>query len=230
MWRFGARPLLENGVKALLARSPSLLTKLRVRRIRSATPDWLAPDPRLRQVLLQRNLDARTTSSLEVGRRDGRRYPQTYVDVMRSGLNHAVVAMELEEYSEQGRRLGLGIMHPFWDSALVEFLYRTPPELLNRGGRTKGLVRDTVARRFPSLGFDTQRKVTALGFARSLIVEEGRQAWSELGGATALADAGVVDAPALDELLHRILRDPRSRGFHVVWDVLTLESWLRARR
>ena len=112
----------------------------------------------------------------------------------------------------------------------MEFLYRTPPELLNRGGRTKGLVRDTVARRFPRLGFDTQRKVTALGFARSLIVEEGRHVWGELGGATALADAGVVDAPALGERLHRILRDPQSRRFHVVWDVLTLECWLRARQ
>lgn len=230
MWRFGARPLLEDGVKTVLARSPSLLTKLRARRIRSATPKWLAPDPRLRQVLLQRNLEARTTSSLGVKRGYGRGYPRTYVDVMRSGLDHPVVAMELEEFSEQGRRLGLGITQPFWDSALVEFLYRTPPELLNRGGRTKGLVRDTVARRFPRLGFDTQRKVTALGFARSLIVEEGRHVWGELGGATALADAGVVDAPALGERLHRILRDPQSRRFHVVWDVLTLECWLRARQ
>jgi Asparagine synthase len=82
----------------------------------------------------------------------------------------------LEELFEQGRRLGLRVLQPFWDAALVEFLYRMPPKFLNRGSRSKGLVRETVARLFPRLGFETQRKVTASRFGRSLIVEEGRRA------------------------------------------------------
>jgi hypothetical protein len=49
-------------------------------------------------------------------------------------------------------------------------------------------------------------------------------------GATALADAGVVYAPTLNEDLNRILNDPQSRDSYIVWNVLTLKRWLRARR
>jgi hypothetical protein len=90
---------------------------------------------------------------------------------MRSGLGHPLVAMELEELFEQSRRLGVRVLQPFWDAALVEFLYRTPPAMLNQTGRSKGLVRDTVARRFPRLGFETQLKVTATRFGRSVIAQ-----------------------------------------------------------
>jgi asparagine synthase (glutamine-hydrolysing) len=229
LWRFGARPLLVDGAKKALAHSPSLLNEMRVRRRRSTMPGWLAPDPRLRSVLLERSLEADASAALD-GRRTDRRHPRLYIREMRSGLDHPLVAMELEELFEQGRRLGLQVLQPYWDAALVEFLYRMPPKLLNRGGRSKGLVRETVARRFPRLGFEIQRKVTASRFGRSLIVEEGRRALNDLGGATALADAGVVHAPTLNEDLNRILRDPHSRESYIVWNVLTLERWLRARR
>jgi asparagine synthetase B (glutamine-hydrolysing) len=227
IWRFGARPLLEDGAKRVLARSPSLLNEVQTRRFRSATPDWLAPDPRLRRVLVERSLES--SSEWKGIRGNGRRHPRLYIREMRTSLDHPLVAMELEELFDQGRRLGLWMLQPFWDAPLVEFLYRTPPALLNRGGRAKGLVRETVARRFPSLGFESQRKVTATGFARSIVLEEGRRAWTELGGATALAEAGIVDARSLNERLNRILADPGSQELHGVWDVLALESWLRGK-
>jgi asparagine synthetase B (glutamine-hydrolysing) len=228
LWRFGARPLLLDNVKRALARSPWLARELLEVRYRRALPDWLAPDQRLRRAVLQRSLEGKPW--LERGeRRTGRPHPRVYIREMRAVLDHPIVAMELEEVFEQGRRLGVHVQQPFWDAELVAFLYRTPPELLNRAGRTKGLVRETVARRFPRLGFDTQRKVAGTDFARSLVIEEGRRMWTELGGATSLAEAGIVDSRRLNERLGRIINDPQSRDYHLVWDVLALESWLRGR-
>ena len=60
------------------------------------------------------------------------------------------MSTELEETFERSRLLGIPILHPFLDADLTAFLYVTPPELLIRGGRTKGLIRSYLARRFPT--------------------------------------------------------------------------------
>ncbi len=130
-----------------------------------------------------------------------RAFPRFYLEQMRSGLYDPLVSMELEESFHQGHRLGMRILQPYWDAQLVAFLYRVPPKLLNRGGRSKGLVRDAVARRFPGLGFERQRKVGATGFVRSVLRTEGVRAWESLGGATALVDSGVVEGSLLQEHL-----------------------------
>jgi hypothetical protein len=49
--------------------------------------------------------------------------------------------MEKEKGFGYGRKIGVRILHPHWDRDLVSFLYRVPPDLLNRGGRSKSLVR-----------------------------------------------------------------------------------------
>jgi hypothetical protein len=155
-----------------------------------------------------------------------RSFPAFYVNEMRTALDHPLVALEFEEIFDQGRRLGVQIMSPYNDADLVAFLYRTPPEILNRGGRSKGLVRDAVDRRFPQLGFERQRKVTATGFGKSIVVTEGVKAFQKVQGGLALAEHGVVAEEPLKEHLNAVLRDPRGLP-HVLWEVLTLEAWLR---
>jgi hypothetical protein len=119
---------------------------------------------------------------------------------------------------------------PFWDPELDEFLYRTPPELLNAGGRSKALVRQSVASRFPGLGFENQRKIVATGVVRSLIDTEGVRAWSALLEAGALGRAGLVDGTALRKQVGEILGNREAQKYYLVWDLLALESFLRARQ
>ena len=145
-------------------------------------------------------------------------------------MTHPLMSMEHEETFEQSRRLGLRMLQPFWDVDVVEFLTRTPPELLNRGGRSKGIVRETLAKRFPDLGFERQRKVIALDFSRSLFVEEGGRAWRASGGVPALAEAGIVDPDRANRAVEASLRDPRGRDSDRIWDLLACEAWLRAQR
>ena len=81
-----------------------------------------------------------------------------------------MLAMENEECFESWRMMGVRELLPFWDPDLIKLLYRIPPEFLNRGGRSKGLVRDMLARRFPHLGFERQKKVVAIDFFRSVSI------------------------------------------------------------
>ena len=157
-----------------------------------------------------------------------RRFPRYYIEQVRSPLDHALVAMEMEETFEQGRRLEMRFRSPYWDSELLSYLCRTPPQLLNRGGWSKGLVRESVARRFPAFGFERQRKVSATAFARAELHRAGPLARSRLQGATALEDAGIVEGSAMRAHLQQLLAEPRPRRFSLVWDLLSLEYWLRA--
>jgi asparagine synthase (glutamine-hydrolysing) len=219
-WRFGIRPLLGLGV----GRIAPWAAELRRQREFQATPGWIAPDPRLR-----RELADRARGSAPQPPRPG----QVYLSEMNQALDHALVGMELEEAFEGGRRLGLRFGHPFWDADLLSFLYRTPPELLNRGGRSKGLVRSMLARRFPELGFERQRKITGTPVARAMFVRGGRAAWRRLGGARALAELGVVDGAATSALVEGLLAERRSpeeiAHSYRIWDILALEAWVRFR-
>jgi asparagine synthetase B (glutamine-hydrolysing) len=232
VWRFGLRPLaLDATVTTLHRRAPSALKRLALRRLKDNVPHWLAPDPALHQEMVCRELRRRDEQWTAAKPMDGagRRYPRIYFAEVRSGLEHPLVSMEFEELYWQGRRLGMQILQPFWDPELVAFLYRTPPELLNAGGRSKALVRGAVARRFPGLGFEHQRKIAATGVARSLVDDEGRRAWSKLDEAGSLAVGGLVDGPALRARVDEILGKREMRKYYLVWDLLAVESFLKAR-
>ena len=233
VWRYGARPVLGSVVKTWLDRTaPSLIERERLRRLAHSTPAWIAPDPRLQAEILRREREVLEREAAERRQRPrmDRRFPRFYLEQVRSPLDHVLVAMEMEETFEQGRRLGMRLRAPYWDSELLSYLCRTPPELLNRGGWSKGLVRESVARRFPAFGFERQRKVSATSFARSELHRANAFVRSSLDGATALEDAGIVEGGAMRAHLEQLLAEPRPRRFSLVWDLLSLEYWLRAHR
>jgi Asparagine synthase len=137
--------------------------------------------------------------------------------------------VEMEETFEQGRRVGAAIRAPYWDADLLELLYRMPVEVLNRGGRAKGLVRDALARRFPDLGLQRQRKVISVRFTTSLLFREAAGAWAAVGGVRALADAGVVDPKGSEQAVESFLTGGAdTRNMQALWDILNLEVWLRS--
>jgi hypothetical protein len=112
-------------------------------------------------------------------------------------------------------------------------LYRTPPHVLNQGGRSKGLVRDTLARRFPTLGFDRQRKVAATSFYRSIVFTEGAAVAETYGDCRMLHELGIVDGAEASRAIREALAtpEPQRRSAphpHRVRDLLNLEAWVRA--
>ena len=120
-------------------------------------------------------------------------------------------------------------MRPFFDVDLVELLYRTPPELLTLGGRAKGLVRDSVARRFPGLGFERQKKRAATQFFRSLLRDQLPALWARAGGPQTLVSMGVVEPVAVEQLRQAAFSGALDVRLYRAWSILNLEHWVRNR-
>jgi len=95
----------------------------------------------------------------------------------------------------------------------------------------KGLVRDVVARRFPALGFDRQKKVEIKELFLSIMVKEAPKLWREMGGAKALSALGLVDSDRLNAQFLTTI--DMSTGTYLkackLFDTMNLESWSRKR-
>jgi asparagine synthetase B (glutamine-hydrolysing) len=217
VWRSGVRPLLRD---AAARQAPQVLASYRRRGSSDGIPRWMAPDPQLRrQILEQGESEAPPATS------------ESYLSDKRAILDHPVEAMVMEDQFAGGQHLGVRILQPLWDPDLVDLLYRTPPESLNRGNREKGLVRDLVASRFPDMGHDWVRTVFMDGFFASVVRGEGPQAWHGLGGAPALAELGLVDSKAVRSFVDACLSQSGASPHQLrsVWNILRLEAWLQAR-
>jgi hypothetical protein len=121
------------------------------------------------------------------------------------------------------------LLHPYWDADVVDLLYRTPPQLLSRGGRSKALVRDTVARRFPALGLDRQKKVEGTSFFESILRTEVPRLWKRSGGAPALAKLGVIDAGKTEAMVEASFAEFNREALNRVWELLNLDAWVQSR-
>jgi asparagine synthase (glutamine-hydrolysing) len=232
LWRYGARPLVVSARSSAARRfAPELAHRRRLERLRQSLErrSWLAPDPELRRQLLERDEQfAGRPPEDDLLPLSG---PREYFRECRMALTHPLTSMEAEEVFEYSRGAGARVVHPYWDTRLVEFLHATPPELLNRGGRSKGLIRHMLAQRFPDLGFEQQRKSVTASFFGASVLDQAPGMWRELGGAQALRDAGVVDG-SVARLFEgsRGGAGPGSPAYTVtdpMWEVLVAEGWLR---
>jgi asparagine synthetase B (glutamine-hydrolysing) len=220
-WQCGLRPL---GGMALHRLFPVAHAAGRVKRLMAADPAWLALDPHLQ--VEHQNRAARAMGASDPP--DG-----FYIRELRTGLDHnTLTSWDAEERYEQGKQIGVRFLHPFLDPDLVEMLYRTPPRLLNAGGRSKGLVRKTMAKRFPGLGLERQRKVWATSFIRALLLQQGPALADLAGDFPALSGLGIVDGPALAVFIRQGLmqRGRRLEGRRVgqMWQAINFEMWVRA--
>jgi hypothetical protein len=216
VWTFGIRPLLSSAVGAI---APEWWRQDRERRLVASTPAWLAPDRRLRA-----SMDARAGRNVA----DSNPPNGFYRRDTRTALDHPLMAIELEEHFELGRRLGQRILHPYWDVDLVDLLLRTPPPELNQGGRAKGIVRGMLARRFPDLGFERHKKVTATSFYHRILLDEGPEILRAQGGPRELSRLEIVDREVLESTLQTLFAGSQPQQLYRIWDVLGLEAWLRA--
>ena len=214
VWKYGLRPLAGQALSRL---APSAWERQRQARAVKRDPVYVAPDAALRGELKRRTSGSLVCADPPNG---------FYLRDIRFGLDHPQLAMELEERYAFGRRAGVRFLHPYWDTDLVDMLIRTPPSMLDRGGRSKGLVRPALAQRFPALGFDRQRKAAATSFYQEMLAAEGRVLVDQLGDFSVLGELGVVDPVAARAFVDEtIARDPKK--LHRVWDLLNLETWLR---
>jgi asparagine synthetase B (glutamine-hydrolysing) len=218
LWTFGLRRL---GASAIDRVAPISWGRHRRRRLVRSTPSWVAPDPAVR-----REMDARAERALPPVRPGPGGF---YEYEMQLAFTHPLVAMEAEEHFEFGRRVGAEMLHPYLDADLVQLLYGMSPRSLMSGGRTKAVVRSTVARRFPDLGFERHRKVDATSFFGRAIQQEGPAAWRHSGGTPALVELGLVSPSDLAPVVNGLFAGEVPRENEVIWNVLNLEAWVRGK-
>ena len=216
VWNFGLRPLLS---AALGYAAPVWWRQNRARRFIAGTPAWVAPDRALRAAM-----DVRAPRNLDEPNPPRGFYQRDAL----TAILHPLMAIELEENFEFGRRAGLRMLHPYWDADLVHLLMRIPPHRLNHGGRAKGMVRHTLARRFPGLGFERQKKVAATSFYHRILLEEGPRVWKAMGGPRELSKLEIVDERMLESTVQTLFAGSQPQQLYRIWDVLGLECWLRA--
>lgn len=230
LWRAGLRPVLASRARAVLTRiAPRRLHTWRSSRLLRAQTmaAWLAPDPAIREAMEER-VAQQVEATLHRPEPRGRYGFYSATSISRT-FAHPLLSLEQEEDYAIGRRLGLRLAHPYWDPDLVSFLCRVPPRLLLAGGREKGLVRQAVARRFPDLAFAYQRKVSASNFFYTNLRTQAPAARRRLGALVGLGELGLVDANRIDAFMSDCLASGDSRRQHVVWELLTLEAWVRPR-
>ena len=230
VWGYGIRPLLSlYATRVLNQMAPGVLTARRWRHLSHITPPWLAPDPELKKQLRER---------FELTQEKRRKWAEPsgpygfFFSAAPVALIRPSQAMEFEESFDLSRRTGLVELAPYWDADLVEFVNRIPPMALDKGGRSKALVRDTVAKRFPGLGFDRQRKVSAFNYFGDVLDTEGPAVWSRLGGVSSLSEMGIVN---LGTAVPPCFSDRAESQFdriihmHRMIEIMQVEAWLRAR-
>jgi len=214
LWKCGIRMVAGSVCEAIM---PGALRDNRIRRMLAHDAPWVAPDPQLRAE--QRD---RAPLALPPEAKHG-----FYLRDAALGLDHALTSWASEEQDAVGRKTGIQLLHPYFDPDLVELLYRTPPRLLSEGGRAKSLVRRVLARRFPSLGFERQKKVSALWYYHSMMLSQGAALLEICGDFPALSDLGVVDGCAARDFWRDMLQkgDQRVRE---MWGLINLEMWTRS--
>jgi asparagine synthase (glutamine-hydrolysing) len=212
-WTFGLRPLVGRRLLGRLS-SPALAWRDH-RQLQRLTPDWLAPDPELARQIDDRFVPEPAPTSF-------------YERELERSLDHPLAAMDFEEIYHAGQRAGAPIISPFVDVRLVELLYRVPPDVLNGGGRSKGLVRWGLGRRFPELRFDSQKKVSGMSTLVRLMGEEAASLWRTAGCAPSLERLGIVDQRFLDQAAEEAFREPPGLKTRRLFDVLAAETFVRA--
>ena len=222
LWNYGLRPLVATPIKRAWNKvTPSSLHAYRAWRVSHSIPRWVAPDPELRREVIERGVAVEERSARLISR-----LGSYYALALRQLLDHPLSMLEMDELFELGQRVGVRILHPFWDADLVRFLYRVPPEALNRGRRTKAFVREMLARRFPELGFAGQKKVLPTAYFESITMEEGPKLWKSMNGTPHLTELGLVDESALRPRIAAALAGRKPKKSSILWQVLNTEAWL----
>lgn len=217
LWNTAGRPLASAALDTV---AHGLWHARRRRRLLRERPAWVAPNPAIRAAM-----DARIDRWID----PARPAQGFYVREMRTALFHPGITHDMEETQEFGRRNGQRMQHPFWDVDLVNALYRVPPDLLMRDGRSKWLLRRRLEARLPGLGLERRTKVSAGGVFTGMMAREARSAWDRLGGLQTLSEAGIVSRPGVESASQSLAALSRL-GEGRLWAMLTLEAWARHRR
>jgi asparagine synthetase B (glutamine-hydrolysing) len=227
-WKAGIRTILgEYSRRAGATIAPGMLRNRIRKRFRSNTLHWVAADPQLRAEADER-LEVLVEQYMNKVLPGGK-----YAFYCAAAIDHfvnTITSMELEESYESSRQIRIPLLHPYLDPDLINLAVRISPEVLQQGGMEKGIIRDSVTRRFPNMEFQTQKKASAVNYWLSLITTEGKEIYHDIGGPKSLIELGIIDGNAMGPLMEQAFTSNRLYDNAKIWDILSLETWCRSHR
>jgi hypothetical protein len=151
----------------------------------------------------------------------------SYAAAMRSLIQSPLLMHETEQGFAWAQRLGFTLLFPYLDQDLAGVLLRTHPEHLLAGGRAKAPLRRMVAERLPTVTLPS-KKVDFSQMVHAMLRPRCEARWRKMGGPVVLADLRISNADALNSVIRDYARG-RSQNSHMVWRILSTETWLRKR-
>jgi asparagine synthase (glutamine-hydrolysing) len=220
LWKFSLRVVLGKALRNALFRISPRLFKQRARRlITESFPDWFAPDLELKNELIEKIYEF-TERQLQSLSQSGSFYSyngQIYFE-------HPVTSIGHEQSFEMGKRIGVKISAPFLDSDLIDLLYAAPPNFLIRNGYGKAPTRKILAKTFPELNFDKQKKFFLDPLADSLLLKKLPEIYKSEKTPSFLADLEIIDKKRFNA--YKDKSDKNGNSLFFLREILNLETWL----
>jgi len=226
-WKAGLRLVLADYARRLARQvAPGTLRKIIRQRMRNSTLPWVASDPELRaiandrvEILVEEYMNKMLPKE---------KYP-FYSSFAGNHFVDTITSMVMEQHFEASRRMGSSLLFPYFDPDVINLLVRISPEVLQQGGMEKGIVRKAVAKRFPNLKFEKQKKVSAISYWQSMITTEGRDLFYGNGGVKSLIEMGIVNGNEIGAVMEQAFSSKSPFVHGKIWDLLCLETWVRSR-
>jgi hypothetical protein len=216
LWNGGARVLLDSFTARWL---PTPKARYHHRRSRAALPEWICPDPALKDAVADSLLSERLPALSENGKT-----PRSYYRHSQRGVVNPYFQYEFEIGFHLDATCGLRLLSPYHDRQLVRFLNAVPPEVHLKSARYKGLLRPVAEKRLPGLGMEDQRKT----YAPSVRTAHRNNLRLGVLGAWPghrfdhLVGLGVVDGG----ILENTLAEPGPSKFVQMYALMSAERWV----
>jgi len=225
-WKAGFRLILAEYARRIARQITPQKLRAKIReRMRTSTLPWVASDPDLKAAADERVEVLVEEYMNRILPKD--KYP-FYSFSSADHFVNSITSMEMEQSYESSRRIGLNLLHPYFDPDVIHELVRISPDVLQQGGMEKGIIRGAIAKRFPNLKFETQKKASAMNYWLSLITTEGRDIYFKNGGCKSLIEMGIVNGKKIDEVMNHAFASTRPFDNAKIWDLLCLETWSRS--
>jgi hypothetical protein len=217
LWAGGVRVLADSFTARWL---PTAKARYHHRRAHAALPEWICPDPTLKDAVADTLLGERLPSLTEKGRA-----PRSYYRHSQRSVVNPYFQYEFEIGFHVESVCGLRLLSPYHDRQLVRFLNAVPPEVHLKSARYKNLLRPVAKRRLPGLGMEDQRKdyVPAVQAAHRNNLRQGVAREWPGHRFDHLVRLGVVEGRVLEQAFV----EPSRSKFVQMYALMSAERWLQ---
>lgn len=195
------------------------LRRLLGKSVGTEAPHWLKADFRRRS-----GVDDRLADRLGKRRFPSRAHQTLYDSIVVRGDHLRSVAW----FDRRANAQGLEAQHPFFDRRILELLLAIPVSELFRVGPKKPLLRMAMKSMLPGSVYSRNEKTSLAAYNDLRLQEHESSIVDQLLTQPILGELDIVEPEELQRIYKQQRRAQATTELRTLWNVITLESWLRA--